>query len=128
MINEYICCHCGFPVQFDTETSKRCACGFCGTINKRPDKAAEGWLPCIEPTSFEWSMTSGVMGPDVPTKAGKVDYDALVALPINANVIYMDAMGKQWSRADWIRRKGFDPATQLRGMRLKRKPMKIVTI
>jgi hypothetical protein len=115
-------------VRFETEKSKRCVCGICGAINKRPNEDAEGWLPCIEPTSFEWALPSGVIGPDVPWKDGKVDYDALVALPMGAGVIYNDAQGQGWSRVDWIRTKGFDPASRLRGMRLKMKPMKIVQL
>jgi hypothetical protein len=51
-------------------------------------------------------MPAGVMGPDVPQMKieGKlfVDYDALVALPMNANVIFVDAKNKQWSRMNWV--------------------------
>jgi hypothetical protein len=111
-------------------------CSICGAVNIKPpeEKAGGNWLKCILPTSFEWNMTSGVQGPDVPLKTGPdgqqyIDYDALVALPMTARVVYSEATpGHDMSRADWIRKKGVDPAVELKNMRSRMKKPKPVYV
>jgi hypothetical protein len=128
----YQCFHCKFPVEF-TGSNKKCLCYVCGTVNiKPPGDPTGGWLPCVEPEGFEWEMPAGVMGPDVPQMKieGKlfVNYDALVALPMNANVIFVDAKNKQWSRMDWVTAKKNDPAVTIKRMRERMKPRPIIEL
>jgi hypothetical protein len=128
---------------FDNPGPDKTICTICGAVNLLPpDEPGEEWLGCIEPTSFEWNMTSGVMGPDVPMKEITVqekgwerkqitviDYDALVALPLTANVRYMGAKGEQMTRADWIKQRGIDPAIELKNMRSRmKKPRPVYVI
>lgn len=125
----YLCKVCDFPVQFPG-SNKKTLCSHCGTINTKPQgNPSGGWLPCVVPEGFEWREPAGVKG-DVPKMhlAGKeyIDYNALVALPLNADVIYIDAFGKEWARADWIKEKSLDPATALKRMRADMVPHPVI--
>jgi hypothetical protein len=117
----YECVNCGYEVHFPKGENYGVCC-ICGVVNTKPEvKDSEGsgsWLPCIVPEGFLWEEVWGVVGPDVPQKKAKgkqcIDYEALPALPMTAKVLYRDSFGKEWTRADWIRRKMTDPAVQLR--------------
>jgi hypothetical protein len=131
---KYLCCRCGFQIVFDNPGPDKTICSICGAVNLLPEEdPGTDWLHCITPTSFEWNMTSGVMGPDVPMKEenGKtwIDYDGLVAIPMTARVIYTTATGDQMARADWIRQRGVDPAIELKNMRNRmKKPRPVYVI
>ncbi len=125
----YLCCHCKLPVRF-AEKANKCLCYICGAVNNKPafDPNAQ-WLGCIVPDKHEWAMTSGVVG-DVPMKPGAdgkiyIDYDALIALPMGAKVMFTTAEGERMSRADWIRERGCDPATELKSMRARMHPVAV---
>jgi hypothetical protein len=128
----YKCAHCDYPVAF-TGDNKKCLCYICGTVNIKPAGSPTGsWLPCVLPETFEWDMPAGVKGEDVPTKREDgqlfVDYDALVALPMNARLIYVDSFDKEWSRMDWVTTKANDPAITIKRMRDHIKPRPIIEL
>jgi len=129
----YLCCRCNLPVSF-AEKAKKCLCSICGVVNVMPefDPNAQ-WLGCIVPDKHEWNMTSGVIGDDVPMKPGAggkmyIDYDALIALPMDAKVMFTTAEGARKSRADWIRERGCDPASELKRMRARMHPVAVNVI
>jgi len=130
--DRYLCARCSFPVHFP-DGSSRCLCYKCGYVNNKPEgDATKSWLPCVVPEGFEWEMPAGVKGPDVPTKRVEgqlfVDYDALVALPMNARLIYVDSFDKEWSRMDWVTTKANDPAITIKRMRDHIKPRPIIEL
>lgn len=126
-------CPCGTPVQFK-EDETRTLCYVCGRVNVKPEGDAEhNWLPCLEPESFEWFMPAGVVGQDVPiapngiSPNGIVDYDALVALPMSAQVLYIEPIHQnKMTRMDWINKFGRDPAIVLRNMRKRTKARPVI--
>lgn len=128
----YQCARCRFPVRF-TGSNEKTLCYTCGSVNIKPAGDSSGtWLPCVLPERYEWRYATGVIGPDVPIKkvGGEeyVDYDALVSLPMNANVIYMDSFNEEWNRKDWITERGADPAITVREFRKHMGPVPIVHI
>jgi hypothetical protein len=131
MMGGYICQRCPFPVDFLSNSSKA-YCEVCGAVSDKPngDTANGNWLKCLAPEGFEWGMTSGVKGPEIPMKVdGKnryIDYDALQKLKMNAKVIYIGALGEEMSRGDWIKTRGVDPAVELATMRARMKKQRPV--
>lgn len=128
----YQCGRCKFPIVFSGKNNNA-LCFTCGTVNGKPEGDPSGdRLPCVLPEGFEWEFPAGVKGPDVPkTRIGGktyIDYPALVSLPMNAMVIYVDSFNKEWNRMDWIKNKWTDPAITLKKMREHMKPTPIIEL
>jgi ribosomal protein S27E len=115
-------CTCGAPVIF-ADGATMTLCHICGKVQNKPKgDASKNWLQCLDPEGFEWFLPVGVKGPDVPEKDGYIDYDALVALPMNANVRYTESIHQMdMARMDWIKKYKQDPAIQLAKMRKRMK-------
>lgn len=77
-----------------------CAC--CGAVltleaTDGPDQ--ENFLPCVLPTSFEWSLPSGRI------------------VPVVGETIYKDAFGSDFSRSAYMERYNIDPEVAYEKMR-----------
>ncbi|HUS76797.1 MAG TPA: hypothetical protein VMY43_12445 [Methanothrix sp.] len=100
---------------------KKVLCKNCGTVSVVSDEQEEGdWLKCILLDGFEWYMPAGVIGPDVPVKQGKIDYEGLTKLPMTAKVWFIFPINqKLMTRKEWIDGFNEDPATALAMMRAR---------
>lgn len=144
---KFICVKCKSPIVFDNPGPDKTVCTICGAVNELPKEIPPGeeWLGCKTPDRVEWNMTSGVKGPDVPMKQMNIresdgrkfietviqtiDYDKLVALPLNARITYMTSDGGEMTRIDWIKERGIDPAIELKNMRERmKKPRPVYVI
>ena len=79
----------------------KCICPQCGTVSLADVKETteDGWLPCVAPGGFEWTLPSGKITP-------------VVGAPI-----YVDAFGKQMSYQDFLTKYNVDPEIAYTKMR-----------
>jgi hypothetical protein len=82
-------------------------CAACGTANELLETDGteqENWLPCVLPTGFEWNLPSGKI------------------TPVVGEPIYKDAMGKDFSREEYLTKYNIDPEIAYTKMRAFSKP------
>lgn len=84
---------------------KKIICPECGVvveIDLDEVDPEEEWLPCLLPEGFEWRLP-----------AGKIE-------PVVGEVLYVDAIGKQYTRTQYIERYNIDPQIAFERMRASR--------
>lgn len=75
-------------------------CPQCGTVSDVKELTETGWLPCVLPTGFEWTLPSGKI------------------TPVVGKPIYIDAEGTQMSYEEFLKKYNVDPDIAYTKMRV----------